>query len=269
MGAAFISLIFLSASSAHAANRAARERAARKACLAGDASTGVDILAELFVETKNATYLFNQGRCFEQNRRYADAAARFEEYLRAPDLKLSAEDRASAERHIADCRDKLAKERDESPLQPTPPQVATPMPAPPVLEAAPLAVAPDAEVATAAPSAAPVGERSWGLVTAGIITGAVGVGGIVTGLIFNLKANNAVNDMQNTAGAWSTSKSDQRKKDETLAWVGYGAGAACAVVGAILIGVGASRSSPGSSSEVSLSPTFGVGQFGAVLTGGF
>ena len=46
------------------------------ACLSGDYTKGVAILSELFVDTKDPTYLFNQGRCFEQNRRYDDAIAR-------------------------------------------------------------------------------------------------------------------------------------------------------------------------------------------------
>ena len=70
------------------------------ACLSGDYTKGVAILSELFVDTKDPTYLFNQGRCFEQNRRYEDAVARFEEYLRIAEGKLDAADRAAAEKHI-------------------------------------------------------------------------------------------------------------------------------------------------------------------------
>jgi hypothetical protein len=81
--------IIVAAAPAIAASRgaeqyAAQERAARKACLKGDYGKGVDILADLFVDTKDPTYIFNQGRCFEQNRRYEDAIGRFEEYLRRP-----------------------------------------------------------------------------------------------------------------------------------------------------------------------------------------
>jgi hypothetical protein len=71
------------------ASKQAQERTARKACLGGDYNRGVNILADLFVTTKDPTYIFNQGRCFEQNHRYEDAISRFEEYLRVPDAKLS------------------------------------------------------------------------------------------------------------------------------------------------------------------------------------
>ena len=54
-------------------NRQSQEKAARKACLTGDYATGVSILADLFVESKDPLYIFNQGRCMEQNSRYKDA----------------------------------------------------------------------------------------------------------------------------------------------------------------------------------------------------
>jgi hypothetical protein len=57
-----------------AASVRAREKAAREASLAGDFGQGVDLLAELLVETKDPTHAYNQGRCFEQNRRYEDHA---------------------------------------------------------------------------------------------------------------------------------------------------------------------------------------------------
>jgi tetratricopeptide (TPR) repeat protein len=79
-----------------------------KACLTGNTSKGVEILADLFIETRDPTYLFNQGRCFEQNRRYEDAIARFREYL-LRDRKLGAEEKVDAERHIAACQFYLGK----------------------------------------------------------------------------------------------------------------------------------------------------------------
>jgi hypothetical protein len=56
-------------------SKQSQERAARKACLTGDYAKGVDILSDLFIELRDPTFLFNQGRCFEQNRRYEDAIA--------------------------------------------------------------------------------------------------------------------------------------------------------------------------------------------------
>jgi hypothetical protein len=263
MGALAIISVLVATSPAFAASRQAQERAARKACLSGDATKGVEILAELFVETQNTTYIFNQGRCFEQNRLYKDALARFEEYLRSPGVESRPEDRASAEKHIAVCKAKVAEERAEVPLQPPPaPSVLTPPQPQPLPETMPAAERTPAPLATQ-------GERRTGLLTAGIITGVLGVGGIVAGVIFNLKANNAVNEMQTKLGAYSDGKKNDQKSYKTYSWIGYGAGAACAVAGAIMIGFGASRSSPSSASDVALVPAVGPGQMGAVLAGTF
>jgi hypothetical protein len=40
------------------ANRDAKEKAARTACLAGDYAKGVTLLSELFVETKDPNWIF-------------------------------------------------------------------------------------------------------------------------------------------------------------------------------------------------------------------
>jgi hypothetical protein len=257
---------------ASAASRDARERTARKACLKGDYTKGVDLLADLFVETKDPTYIFNQGRCFEQNRRYEDAVGRFEEYLRVPDAKLSSEDRALAEKHIADCKDKLPRERADSITQP-PPQ--------PLLPPAPSSAGPGNDLRGSRPtpeSATPIveqpvtqpvrTERHTGLLAAGIVTGVVGVGAVVTGLLLNLKANQMATDMQSKPGDYSTARENDQKNYKTLSMVGYGVGAACVGAGAVLIGFGArTRAIP--SGDVALWPAVGVDQVGAMLTGAF
>jgi hypothetical protein len=254
----------LTSVSALAASRRAQERAARKACLNGDYAKGVSILSDLFVSTSDPTYLFNQGRCFEQNRRYEDAAARFEEYLLTPGARLSPEDKASAEKHIAACKAKLPKETIESPVQPPPQPVVAPVSPP-----APTVPEPAVEVVTQpAPPPAPA-QRRWGLLAAGIITGAVGVGGVVTGLVFNLKANSIADELETKVGAYSPSKLDDQKSYKTLAWIGYGVGGACLVAGAALVAVGAARPKSAASAEVALVPSVGPGQVGAMLTGGF
>jgi len=261
---AVISLLLVSAPAA-AASRQSRERLARKACLTGDYAKGVDILSDLFVDTRDPTYIFNQGRCLQQNRRYEDAIARFEEYLRAPDAMLGPEDRAAAEKQIAECKSKLPKDRPDSPIQPAPQPQTLPEP-PPTAEP----VAPDPVIAVAAqPTPQPVeGRRRWGLVTAGIITGVVGAAGVVTGVVFNVKANDAARDLETEVGAYPAKSNDQ-KDFKTVAWIGYGVGAACVATGAALVAVGVIKSRPKSSTEVAFVPTVGPGQLGAVLTGAF
>lgn len=242
------------------------EKTARKACLNGNYTKGVSILSDLFVDSKDPTYIFNQGRCFEQNRRFEDAIAKFEEYLRTD---LSAQSRASGEKHLADSQKRLAQERENTATQPVP---FTP---PPPVFAAPVSPkpTPTAEPATTvtvteSPAPSEPGKRRWGLITGGIVTASLGVGAAVAGLLFQLKANNMVKDWESKPGTYSSSNEDKQKTYRTLTWVGYGAGAALVTTGAILMGVGAS-SRTSSSGNVALSPSVGPAQFGAMLTGSF
>jgi hypothetical protein len=263
-----IASLLLASTAAAAVNRQAQERAARKACLNGDYAKGVSILSDLFVDTKNPTYIFNQGRCFEQNRRYEDAVGRFDEYLRAATEKLSPEDKAAAEKHLSDCKEKLAEERGTSPTQPAP-QPSPPAAAPPLLPTPKPEPSPEPSTSIAVgPAPQQTTHGSGGLLTAGIITGGVGVVAVVGGVVLNLKANSMINNMETGVGAYSSGKESDQKTYKTLAWVGYGAGAACIAAGAILIGVGL-KSGTSSSTSVALVPSVGPAQVGAVLTGGF
>jgi tetratricopeptide (TPR) repeat protein len=80
----------------------AKKRAAKTACLAGDYGKGVALLAEIYVDTNNPIYLFNQGRCFQQNGRYEEAVTRFREYQRKNADAGGAHD-PEAEKQIAEC----------------------------------------------------------------------------------------------------------------------------------------------------------------------
>ncbi|HEY5284024.1 MAG TPA: hypothetical protein VIM14_14625, partial [Polyangia bacterium] len=108
-----VACLLLAARAAQARDLDAKERAARTACLAGDYVKGVAILSELFVSTNDSNYIFNQGRCFEQNHRYEDALSRFREYLRVG-KQISSTDKAAAQKHMADCQDLLAKQGGSS-----------------------------------------------------------------------------------------------------------------------------------------------------------
>lgn len=68
-----------SAPSGDRADRQALEREARRACLSGEYVKGVALLSDLFVDSKDPNYIFNQGRCFEQNLRFEEAIGRFGE----------------------------------------------------------------------------------------------------------------------------------------------------------------------------------------------
>jgi len=248
-----------------------QERTARKACLNGDYLSGVSILSDLFVDTKDPTYIPNQGRCFEQNQRYEDAVGKFEEYLRAAEatgVELSSEDRAAAEKHIQQCKDALAEQRGKTLTAPEPP---APPPlslgeSPPRPTPQPEPVPETAEMSQPAPHAAPTRSGSK-LRTAGIVILSVGGVAVIAGVLFNLKANSVISDMEGEVGAYSSEKDSRHQTYVTSSWVSYGAGAACLVAGTILVGLG--LRSKGSSTEVALVPAVGSGQAGVALTGVF
>jgi len=225
---------------------------ARKACLTGDYQKGVAILSDLFVKTKAANYIYNQGRCLEQNARYEEAILRFDEYLRVTKGSNSKE-RGEANEHIADCQSKLAKN-----AMVTPPPTATPPSVPPSEPTEPR------PVATVEPtqSAATTGR---GLRMAGITTGALGVASLAAAVILNIKANSIADDLNKPTG-YDRDKVSRRSNYQTGSWVGYGVGSACLVGGAILYYLGHSSEGP---SAVALLPLVAPDQVGVSFHGGF
>jgi hypothetical protein len=100
-------------------SKASKERAARKACLAGNADKGSEILSDLWLDYHDPTHIYNLGRCYEQNHRYEDAVSRFREYLlKAP--KLTEAERAETEKHIATCLAYLGRPDTAQPVQTAP-----------------------------------------------------------------------------------------------------------------------------------------------------
>ena len=254
-----VAALLLASAPAFAASRESKERAARMACLAGDYAKGVTILSQLFVDSGDPNYIYNQGRCFEQNTRYQEAIARFQEFLRVG-KKSPEDDKAAAQKHISDCESLLAK-------QTRPPEAAA---APPVTVQAPAAPAPAAAilppiVQTARPSPAP--DPGSGLRTAGVIVASLGGAALVTGVILNLKVNSMISDIQSLNG-YTDGKESDRKTYESLGWVSYGVGAACVASGAVLYYLGA-RAGKNGSTSVALLPAFAPGGALAVMKGAF
>ena len=250
---------------AFGANREAKEKTARTACLAGDYSKGVTLLSELFVSTNDPNFIFNSGRCYEQNSRFLEAISRFKEYLRVS-KRLSDEDRADVQKHIDDCQDSLEK---QSPRPLTPPveqpaaahSVPTPIVSP---VATPTVVATGTVAGTPQPSSEP----GSGIRITGVTIAAVGGAALVAGIVFNLKANSLASDLKKTDGYTSGKESD-RKTYQALGWAGYGVGAACVVTGAVLYVLGIRSSGSGNGSTVAFVPAFAPGQAGAVVKGAF
>jgi hypothetical protein len=229
----------------------ARSKAAKIACAAGDFRKGVETLAELYVETNDTTYIYNQARCYEQNHQWVGAIDRFREYLRkAPNL--SAEDSAETEKHIADCRALQAEEEKQTA---PPPQVTPPPPTSPGLPPPP--PSPEPDLAVPPPSSPSQGGGSV-LPTVGIVVGSLGLAGLVTGVVLNLKANQAAD-----SGLESSQQSYK-----TGALVCYGAGGAALVTGVVLYLVGHNRTKT-ESGNVALSPLWNRGGGGLALVGEF
>jgi hypothetical protein len=96
----------------------AREAEARKECAAGRYRRGVEILAELFVQTTEPIYVYNQGRCYEENGQLEQAITRFREYQN----KLRASPGSAGEIAEVEARIKGLEERAKPrTTQPTPP----------------------------------------------------------------------------------------------------------------------------------------------------
>lgn len=238
---------------ARQSSKEARVRAAKKACLTGDPVAGVAILTDLYLDTNDPTHLFNQGRCFEQNRRYDDAIGRFREYLeKAKDL--SPEDRADTHRHIATCESYLRGKPIEA-AAPEAPKVGA--------EKAPVAESKPVEVLVVAPVSS-AGRGGRGLRAAGGVVAAVGVAGLGTGLVLNLKANSMSSNLE---ADWNPGTNSTREGYKTAGWTAYGGGAACIVAGTVLYYLGWRRGERESS--VALVPTAGPHMAGTFVVGAF
>jgi hypothetical protein len=234
---------------------------AKKACLAGNPAKGVEILADLYVDTNDITYIFNQGRCFEQNRRYEDAIGRFREYL-VKGENLSAEERALTQKRIDACESYLPKSESPSPL------VSEPAPVASIVQPHrdPIPVTTARETAAQQPRQADEKAGS-GMRIAGITVASVGVAALITGVVLNLKVNSMSSDLAKPDN-FNRDTDSSRKNYKTLGWVSYGMGAACLAGGSLLyyLGWNVGRTS---TSTVALVPYVAPGMAGALLGGSF
>ena len=190
-------VLLLAAPNAIGADVEIKVRAAKRACLVGDIEKGIGILADLYVDTNDATYLFNQGRCFEQNGKNEQAVLRFKEYLRKA-KNLSQDNSDAVMKKISE----LQSAAGQHEVQP-PPASSTASPAQPIAvlasaapptsgaaQFAPVALAPDSlNISQSGPplepqESPPVYKRWW--FWTGI--GAVVVGGVVTGMLLSKKS---------------------------------------------------------------------------------
>jgi hypothetical protein len=241
-----------------------RVKVAKKACSTGDYQKGVELLADLYVETNDPNHVFNQGRCYEQNNRFDEALARFREFQRIePEMPPEVSKKVLA--HIVECEDELAKRaaRNVAPAQPT--AVPTATTEAQKAEEAPLPIS----SAPASPALAPAQpvpnhEAGRGLRIAGISAAVAGFALLGAGVAFNLASNSA--DAQVRDGA--ANKVSTRDRYETLGWVGYGAGALALATGTTLFIIGYQAGNT-ESSKLSVVPAFAHGQASLTFGGVF
>jgi hypothetical protein len=212
----------LAAKPSSASKIQARERQAKTACLSGDYAKGIGILAELFVETENPVHLFNQGRCYEQNVRYVEAAERFREFLRKAG-EIPADVRANVDQHIADCDAAIAKAQPRVAKEPPAPapQIETviPPPAPPKETPQPQSPPP------AVPATV---DHPWQHTAKWFATGAV-VASLGFGVFEHVRYYTKNRDYNNDSKCFDLGQcndlADSADKAHTLAIVGYSAAA--------------------------------------------
>jgi VCBS repeat-containing protein len=225
----------------------ARAAEAKTACAAGEVQKGIRLLAELYTATDNPTWLFNQGRCYQQNGQPAQALTRFKEYLRKG-ANEPEEDLRTARQHISELETELAAQ-------------ATPAPAP---------------LGTGAPVEPGRTGRFNRLQITGLALGGFGVVSLATGAFFSYKvqaAENEVNDLTRgqTVVEAGTVKDNDRSgaRYEILQWVSYGVGLAAVAAGATTFFIGAGRGAERSGVALTVSPVVGPGVVGSFVGGTF
>jgi tetratricopeptide (TPR) repeat protein len=211
-----------------------RMLAVRKACAAGEVDRGIEILAEIYAETKDITAVYNQGRCYQQNGRSEEALNRFREVLRRGD-SLSAADRSEVEGFIRELQADLAARRTahETPREggPTPSRSLGP-------------------------------QQIAGLTVAGVGVVALGVG-----LYCSLKVRALSQQIHDTtAGPRPDFQAirqadDDGRRYQRWQYVGYGVGAGALIAGAALYWFGGGERHP--DGKMALAPAIGPGQLAA------
>jgi hypothetical protein len=218
-----------------------RELEARKACLTGNADKGVEILADLFLATDDPTYIFNQGRCFQQSDRFEEAIGKFREYLRK--ARKSGAGRSEAEKYIAECQRLMqqgtVEQRPvaESPAVSDARETGTESSVQHARdeggekEVAEAGVERPSAIATSVQE----GRRGAGLRTAGITVAASGAAMFLGGVALNVKANRLTAEVNRF---YDREKDEDRQTYRTMALACYGLGVAALLSGAVLYYMG-------------------------------
>jgi hypothetical protein len=237
-------------------SRKAREDAARVACSAGDVTKGIEILAELYAETRNSVFVHNQGRCYQENGLPDRAIPRFEEHLRKA-TDLTAEERTTVERYISECQAKI--DNAAAPKAVIQPSIVQATPAADTVQTSPM-VPP--------PPSSEIGNPGRGMRIGGIVTAVVGVVALGAGVGFNLAERSLHNQMTSDVSKNTSSNENRRSTYQVGSIVGYTVGAAAVVTGTVLYVLGA-RDDAAAENHVSLMVDFVPGTASLGLKGRF
>jgi hypothetical protein len=241
------------------ASETKKEKQAKKACLSGDYQTGVSILADLFVQTEDPVYLYNQGRCYEQNVRYVEAGERFREYLRKAH-DITDKIRADVEKHIADCDAGAAKTQpryaieNAPPVAPplAPPQTYLPQPVPPQPPGAATPVYP--------PPPSTDLQHPWQhtarWIAAGAAVGFLGLG-VVEHLRYYSKNKDYNDDPKCGIGGQCSDLASAADSAQVVAIIGYGAAAVATGLAITFWLTDSPKVASSSGVEIACSPTLG------------
>ena len=226
--------------------------------------------SQLFVETKDPNYIFNQARCFEQNSHCEEAVGRFREYLRKASA-LSPEDKADTEKHIADCQALLGQKPTPEPARESAVAVAPKVTVPPAAPSLPPAAAspapPAPEQIAVASATQPAANPGRGLRIAGIACGVVGVASVGTAIYFYTQAK-SYSDKVSGQTTLNPSDDSAGKRAQTMQWVFYGAGAAAIATGTVLYVLGWQAADSGRT-VTGIAPMLGPGLAGLTAQGAF
>jgi hypothetical protein len=245
-----------------AADWQAREADARRACESGRVDEGARLLGQLLDESKDATYIFNLGRCFEQNDRVDSALAQFRAYLARKEVDAAAA--AHARAFIA------AHE-----------QPAAPANAPrPAQRAEPGAVRPTTGTASTATSAASMPAspgktpgQTWRM--AGLASGALGVLGLAGGVYYGLETARLENEKRaalardEQSQEWFTQHDAKGERAERLQKVLLAAGGVALATGAVSYYLGVRAGIHADATTARAYPLLLPGGAGAALGGRF
>jgi hypothetical protein len=239
---------------------------ARIACLSGDWQRGVRVLAEIYVQSKEPTWLYNQGRCYQQGNQGTLAINRFRDFLRvAPESSPLV---AKAKSHIAEIEADLKKAEPVAPAAPPPSTTTIVVPAPPAAAPTPPPSAP-----AAPPPVVEAPSRSTASRATIISLAAVGVLGLGAGIFSSVKVSSLESEATTLHASQLASQRDEASTYETLQWVGYGVGAAALVGAGVVYAVSGRSSAEGHTASradrTGVSPLWGRGLAGISLGGTF